>query len=111
MFKLFKRSDINYEFGNQRFAINLSHLREDERLEFKYDKNNNLVAVQKVKLSLLEEPIEAVAETDIETNGVGRVFYQGTYWKAICDGDKVLAGQKVLVKAKHNLTLLVIPSA
>lgn len=111
MFSLRKKPQTNHSLGNQPLILNVTQLREDERIEFKYDRNNNLIAIQKIKLSLLEEPMEAVAETDIEANGSGRVFYQGSSWKALSEGEKIFAGEKLLVTAKHHLTLLVIPAA
>lgn len=112
MMRLFRSFPISHFFPNHPLVLNISQLREDERIEFKYDIHHNLIAIQKIKLSLLEEKIEATAETDIEPNSPGRVFYNGSSWKAIVDGNmKVVTGQKVVVKARHNLTLFVIPLA
>lgn len=112
MIRLFRSSPISHFFPNHPLVLNISQLREDERLEFRYDTHNNLVAIQKIKLCLFQEQMEATAETDIEPNISGRVFYNGASWKATVDTNvKIVTGQKVLVKARHNLTLLVIPAA
>ena len=97
--------------GDRPFAFDLRHLREDERLEFKYDQSGRLIAVQKIKLTLFHNPIEGRAETDILPGRFGRVFYSGTSWRAKCDEEmKISAGQTVLVIARQDLTLLVLPA-
>ena len=111
MIKQFGFSPLRHVLPDRPLVLNVSQLREDERLEFKYDSHNNLVAIQKVKLSLFREQMEGTAETDIEPTVCGRVFYGGSSWKAVVDEDvKILAGQKVLVTARQNLTLLVVPA-
>lgn len=112
MFRFFKTLDtLFYPVGDRLFVLDVSRLQENERLQFKYDRNKKLVAIQKVKLSLFEEPMEGIAETEFSSAGFGRVFYQGISWKAYCEErTKIATGELVLVIAKHELTLLVIPA-
>jgi len=112
MFKFFKNLDsLFYPVGDRFFVLDVSRLQENERLQFKYDHTEKLIAIQKIKLSLFGEPMEAIAETEISPGGFGRVFYQGRSWKARCEEQiKINIGQTVLVTAKHELTLLVIPA-
>lgn len=84
-------------------------LREDERLELIYDQDKKLRAIQKIRLSQVCGSMEGKAETDIVPMGRGRVWFQGALWKAHSDSSSaIIAGQRILVKARHNLTLLVI---
>ncbi|XWK89096.1 MAG: NfeD family protein [Phormidium sp.] len=112
MNKLFiKSAHGNNSTEHEPIVFDVSRLRDDERLEFKYDHNNQLIAVQKIKLSLLKEPIEGLAETDIPAGGSGRIFYQGSSWKARSEADvPIITGQIVLVKARYELTLFVVPA-
>lgn len=100
----------SYAVADRPFVIDVSRLKEDERLEFKYDQHRNLIAIQKVKLSLFRQKKEGRAETEIPPGGFGRVTYSGTSWKAYCDGDsKIEAGQPVLVMGRlDSVTLIVI---
>ncbi|MFB2938289.1 NfeD family protein [Aerosakkonemataceae cyanobacterium BLCC-F154] len=112
MNKLFGKADRgNNSLEHEPIVFDVSRLRDDERLEFKYDHNHQLIAVQKIKLSLFKEPIEGLAETDIPAGGSGRIFYQGTSWKARSEAEvPISAGQIVLVKARYELTLFVVPA-
>lgn len=112
MFRFFRTLDsLFYPVGDRLFVLDVSRLQENERLQFKYDHNKKLVAIQKIKLSLFGEPMEAIAETDILPGAFGRVYYQGRSWKACCEEQiKITTGQPVLVIAKHELTLLIIPA-
>lgn len=112
MNKLFRKADRrNNSSEHEPIVFDVSRLRDDERLEFKYDHNQQLVAVQKIKLSLFKEPIEGLAETEIPAGGSGRIFYQGTSWKARSEAEvPIIAGQIVLVKARYELTLFVVPA-
>jgi|GEM_PF-2613594 len=96
---------------NSPFVIDASRLRKNERLELKYDRDKNLIAVQKVTISLFKQRMEAKAITDINPGQAGKVMYQGSYWKARCDSDvEIKASQMVLVIGRYELTLLVIPT-
>jgi hypothetical protein len=112
MLKLFRRGNRTVCLSeNQSCFLDISSLRDDERLEFRYDQHQNLVAIQKIRLALLDIPMTATAATDIEPGQIGQVFYQGSYWSARCDDNtKIQAGQSVLVIARHDLILLVIPA-
>jgi hypothetical protein len=112
MYKSFKKAQAGNNFAeHEPIIFDVSRLREDERLEFKYDHNHQLIAVQKVKVMLFTEGIEGVAETDIEAGGLGRIFYQGTSWKARSEAEiSIKADQIVLVRARYELTLFVIPA-
>ncbi|MGA9379631.1 MAG: NfeD family protein [Phormidium sp.] len=112
MNKLFgKANQVKNYLEHEPIVFDVSRLRDDERLEFKYDHNHQLVAVQKIKLSLFKEAIEGSAETDIPAGSSGRIFYQGSSWKARSDAEvPIIAGQIVLVKARYELTLFVVPA-
>ncbi|HEY9298735.1 MAG TPA: NfeD family protein [Phormidium sp.] len=98
--------------NNNSLALLASRLKRDERLEFIYDQDKALRVIQKVKVTLFEEPMDGQAETDIVPTGAGRVYYRGSSWKARSDSSSpIIKGQKVLVTGRQELTLLVIPSA
>ncbi|MCY6494564.1 NfeD family protein [Leptolyngbya sp. GGD] len=111
MLKLIQKKDSVVKLFQGACVLDVSALREDERLEFKYDHHQNLVAIHKIHVSLLNVPQEAEAETDIEAGKIGRVFFEGKSWGARCEQDtKVLAGQPVLVTGWRDLlTVMVIP--
>lgn len=113
MFDLFWRKAVRSQtFGAAKFTLNIAHLALDERMDFQYDTNNNLISIQKVKLLFDSKSINAIAETDIPAGSYGRARWNGTSWKAHCqDSDSVIAGQTVLVKARRGITLLVVPVA
>jgi len=91
-------------------VLDVSRLKEDERIEFKYDQNKTLIAIQKVKLSLFQQPIRAIAETEILPADFGRVFFQGSSWKAQSESEFAISkGQSVLVTSQHGITLIVNP--
>ena len=54
-----KNKQTDYTSGGRSLTVDASRLREDERLEFKYDQHKNLISIQKIKLSLFREPMEA----------------------------------------------------
>ena len=112
MFSLLAQRLPLTNLSNRQLVLDASKLREDERLEFKYDYQKNLIAIQKIKLAVAAEPMEAIAQTDITPGFFGRVIYQGDSWKARSDGEQTIAkDQKVLVVAQHGLTLIVTPAA
>jgi NfeD-like C-terminal, partner-binding len=85
-------------------------LREDERLELIYDQDRKLRAIQKIRLSKVFGLAEGRSATNIPPLGEGYVWYKGSSWKARSDSLTVInAGQKIVVKARYNLTLLVMP--
>jgi len=112
MNKLFgKATQVKKISEHEPIVFDVSRLRDDERLEFKYDHNRQLIAVQKIKLLLFQESIEGFAETDIAAGGLGRIFYQGSSWKARSEAEvPIIAGQIVLVKARYELTVFVVPA-
>ena len=105
MFKLFTRQNKSVTLeSNPPYVIDLSCLQTDELLEFRYDEQERLSSVRKLKLlnGL------AKAETDIEPNGNGRVLWHGSSWRACCAGvQKIIEGQTVFVLARQDLTLIV----
>jgi hypothetical protein len=106
-----RREQTNYSVNNGALVIDASRLKENERLEFKYAQNGYLIAIQKITVSPFDKGMDGKAETDIEPGGIGRTFYKGRSWMACNDGEsKILTGQKVLVMARRDLTLLVIPT-
>jgi hypothetical protein len=109
-----RREQTNYSVSNGAngaLVIDASRLKDNERLELKYAQNGCLIAIQKIKVSLFDKEMGGEAETDIEPGGIGRVSYKGSSWRACSDGEtKILAGQNVLVMARRDLTLLVVPS-
>jgi NfeD-like C-terminal, partner-binding len=106
-----RREQTNYSIKNGTLTIDASRLKDNERLELKYSQNGCLIAIQKIQVSLFDRDMDGKAETDIEPGDVGRVFSKGTSWMAYNDGEiKILADQKVLVIARRDLTLLVVPT-
>jgi hypothetical protein len=106
------KTQTTYTLEDRTLVIDASRLKLDERLEFKYDQHHNLIAIQKIKLSLFRERQEGRAETAIPPGGLGRVAYAGTSWKAYCDGDsKIEAGQQVLVMGRQDSVTLVVIAA
>jgi hypothetical protein len=104
-----KAQSVSHFADHEPIIFDVSRLREDERLEFKYDHNHQLIAVQKVKISLFKEYTEGCAETDIDAGGLGRIFYQGSSWRARSEASvPIKVGQTVLVRARYELTLFVI---
>lgn len=100
------------ELADGRIVLDVSKLKDNERLEFQYDHNQKLIAVQKITLTNANKSMEARVEMDIQPGGYGRVMYQGNSWKAWSDYDGIIEkGSKVLVLGQHGITLLVTPSA
>jgi len=97
--------------GNRSLIVDASRLKDNERLEFKYDGRGNIIAVEKKILSAIAGPREAQAVTVIQPGGCGQVFFQGTYWRAKCDvSTRIEVGQTVWVKARQDLMLWVVPT-
>ncbi len=47
----------------------------------------------------------AVARTDIAPRG--KIFYDGTYWNAVTEGDSIKAGERVVIERMEGLTAIV----
>ena len=54
MNKLFVKADRGNSYSDHEpIVFDVNWLRDDERLEFKYDPNHQLITVQKIKLTLM----------------------------------------------------------
>lgn len=84
-------------------------LKSEEHVELKHYLNGKQISTEVILLSQASA-LEGKAETDIGSEALGRVSYQGTTWKArCCSSKKIFKGQKVLVLKRQGLTLWIIP--
>lgn len=88
MFKIFNLKRIlSYRTNDEEYLERVRSLKGCKGIDdSKYDQNKKLLSIQrKMQLLPFEGSTEAGVETDIEPGIPGRVFYQGTYWRAYCD--------------------------